>query len=137
MANPHRLLIVEDTLTLMMELEELLLSAGYRLELAMSVPQATEALRKSTEENQLFAAIISDFNLGGLRPESMKTGINVFQYAYRILGKNMPPFIGSSTEMHYWEPFKNTKGIYLIPKKNFHWNEQAVLTQLKDLGLAA
>ena len=129
-----RLLVVEDTPTLLITLAEALEAAGYQVDTAANAQLAQQSIRPPEGPQPTYAAILTDFNLGDTDVASGRTGMNVFEYARRVLHP-MPPFIGSSSEMRYWEPFKKNENIHLIPKSLGGWTTDAVLAKLTELGI--
>lgn len=129
-----RLLVVEDTPALLLTAVEALEAAGYEVDAATSAKQAQRCLQPLDGPQPTYAAILSDFNLGDTDIASGLTGMNVFQYAWRVL-RPMPPFIGSSSEMRYWEPFRKTKNLHLISKIVGSWDTEAILAKLTELGI--
>lgn len=124
-----RLLLIEDDGTAQHHMKVALIKAGYQVETASNLSEAYEKLGQKTLP---YAAILSDYNLGGRK----QTGLEVWQAtrAYRYPGI----FIGSSSVMENWQQvvdYGEDPNFYAIPKTDYHWDSAAILAKLKERGI--
>ncbi|RYG61022.1 MAG: response regulator [Alphaproteobacteria bacterium] len=124
-----RILLIEDDGLAMHHMNLCLIKAGYQVETASNL---MEAYDKLSQQTLTYAAILSDYNLG----RRNQTGLEVWQFARASSFSGI--FIGSSADMENWQrvvDHGDDPNFHAVPKKDFHWDDAAILTKLKQCGI--
>ncbi|RYG60135.1 MAG: response regulator [Alphaproteobacteria bacterium] len=124
-----RVLLIEDDGAALHHMNLALIKAGYQVETARNLPEAYDKLSQQT---LTYAAILTDYNLG----RRNQTGLEVWQFARASRFSGI--FIGSSAEMENWQrvvDHGDDPNFHAVPKKDFHWDDTAVITKLQQLGI--
>jgi CheY-like chemotaxis protein len=124
------ILVVEDHPESQRRITIALQNAGYEVDAASNFTEACAYIRPRDGSKSAYAAILSDYRLG-----NDEFGHYVYQYAWRTLRRDLPPFIGSSTEMGEWEKVRAGLDLELVPKNLGYWDADAIIAKLKELGI--
>lgn len=128
MADP--LLLVEDHDFARNPIIRFLTDVGYEVDACATYNDALDRLVPAHGEPVIYAAILTDFNLG----DRFRTGLHICQAASRSVNRTTP-IIATSSEMKYWEPAKDVFKLHLIPKTSYSWDGPAILAKLQELDI--
>lgn len=129
MTNPPRILLVEDQNYARTRMRQTLEAKGYSVTAAATL---NDAYAHVCVKDLPYAAILCDYNLGGRN----RTGLELWQ-ATRA-SRHSVPFIGSSSEMDYWQKvveYGEDPLFHAIPKVDNMWDDTAILAKLAELNI--